>query len=69
MDFVTYLVYKGYIPFQVGLDLLRSCIADEHMSQVAEEMILKHILSETQVDNYHRQWERDEQEGAASVSI
>ena len=62
MDFVTYLVYKDYIPFQVGLNLLRSCIAEEHMNQVSNELVLRHILSQAQLDNYHHQWEVDEPE-------
>jgi hypothetical protein len=62
MDFVTYLVYNDYIPFQVGLNLLRSCIAEEHMNQVPDELVLRHILSETQLSQYHQQWEMDEPE-------
>ena len=62
MDFVTYLVYKDYIPFQVGLNLLRSCIADEHMNQICDELVLRHILSKSQLNNYHQQWEVDEPE-------
>ncbi|QEN09757.1 hypothetical protein EXM22_17860 [Oceanispirochaeta crateris] len=60
MDFITYLVYKDYIPFQVGLNLLRSCIAEEHMNQVTEELILRNILSEAQLFRYLQQWETDE---------
>ena len=69
MDFVTYLVYKDYIPFQVGLNLLRTCIAEEHMSQLMDEMVLRHILSQTQLNKYHDQWEVDEQEEAAASGI
>jgi len=69
MDFVTYLVYKDYIPFQVGLNLLRTCIAEEHMSQLMDEMVLRHILSQTQVNKYHDQWEVDEQEEAAAMGL
>ncbi|MDC7233831.1 MAG: hypothetical protein PQJ58_11420 [Spirochaetales bacterium] len=66
MDFVTYLVYKDYIPFQVGLNLLRSCIAEEHMNQLMDEMVLRHILSQTQISRYHDEWEAEEQaEGLA----
>ncbi len=60
MDFVTFLVFKDYIPFQVGLNLLRSCIAEEHMNQLMDEMVLRHILSRAQINEYHREWERDE---------
>ncbi|MDC7241075.1 MAG: hypothetical protein PQJ50_12015 [Spirochaetales bacterium] len=60
MDFVTYLVFKDYIPFQVGLNLLRSCIAEEHMNQLMDEMVLRHILSKTELNAYHREWEREE---------
>lgn len=66
MDFVTYLVYKDYIPFQVGLNLLRSCIAEEHLNQVMEEMVMRHILSQAQLSEYHRQWEREEKEESVS---
>lgn len=69
MDFVTYLVYKDYIPFQVGLNLLRTCIAEEHMSQLMDEMVLRHILSQTQVNKYHDQWEVDEREEAAASGL
>ena len=69
MDFVTYLVYKDYIPFQVGLNLLRTCIAEEHMSQLMDEMVLRHILSQTQLNEYHDQWEVDEQEEAAASGL
>ena len=64
MDFVTYLVYKEYIPFQVGLNLLRNCIAEEHMNQIADELVLRHILSESQLNLYHHQWEIEEPGGS-----
>jgi len=60
MDFVTYLVYKDHIPFQVGLNLIRSCIAEEHLNQVIDELILRHILSASEVERYHTEWEQDE---------
>ncbi|MBF9014880.1 MULTISPECIES: hypothetical protein [unclassified Oceanispirochaeta] len=69
MDFVTYLVYKDYIPFQVGLNLLRTCIAEEHMSQLMDEMVLRHILSQTQVNKYHDQWEVDEHKESAASGL
>lgn len=67
MDFVTYLVYKDYIPFQVGLNLLRSCIAEEHLNQVVDELVLRHILSLSQVENLHHKWELEEEDGRESL--
>jgi len=69
MDFVTYLVYKDYIPFQVGLNLLRSCIAEEHMNQLMDEMVLRHILSQRQLNAYHDQWEEEEKEEASASGV
>ena len=63
MDFVTYLVYKDYIPFQVGLNLLRTCIAEEHLNQVVNELVLRNILSEDKVEEFHHEWEETEEEG------
>ena len=63
MDFVTYLVYKDYIPFQVGLNLLRTCIAEEHLNQVVEELVLRNILSSDEVIKLHHKWEQEEDEG------
>ncbi len=63
MDFVTYLVYKDYIPFQVGLNLLRTCIAEEHLNQVVDELVLRNILSVDQVQMLHHEWEETEEEG------
>ncbi len=60
MDFVTYLVYKDYIPFQVGLNLLRNCIAEEHLNQVVDELVLRNILSSEQVEVLHHEWEEVE---------
>jgi hypothetical protein len=62
MDFVTYLVYKDYIPFQVGLNLLRTCIAEEHLSQVVDELVLRNILTQHDVDVLHHKWEAEEDE-------
>ena len=63
MDFVTYLVYKDYIPFQVGLNLLRTCIAEEHLNQVVEELVLRNILSHDEVERLHHKWEVEEEQG------
>ena len=62
MDFVTYLVYKDYIPFQVGLNLLRNCIAEEHLNQVVDELVLRNILSSDRVEVLHHEWEEVEVE-------
>ena len=62
MDFVTYLVYKDYIPFQVGLNLLRNCIAEEHLNRVVDELVLRNILSSEQVEVLHHEWEEVEVE-------
>ncbi|MDA3958928.1 hypothetical protein [Oceanispirochaeta sp.] len=62
MDFITYLVYKDYIPFQVGLNLLRTCIAEEHMNRITEELVIRNILSEAQLYQYLNQWEVEEPE-------
>lgn len=67
MDFVTYLVYKDYIPFKVGLNLLRTCIAEEHLTQVVDELVLRNILSQSEVENLHHKWEDEEEDGQDSV--
>jgi hypothetical protein len=69
MDFVTYLVYKDHIPFQVGLNLLRTCIAEEHMNQLMDEMVLRHILSQTQLNEYHDEWEVEEHKEALASKL
>lgn len=63
MDFVTYLVYNEYIPFRVGLNFLKNCIAEEHLGQVTDELVLRHILSTQEVRQLHEKWEAEEEEG------
>jgi len=68
MDFITYLVYKDHIPFQIGLTLLRSRITGELSGQTADQLILQQILTRTQLTQYRSDWLKEEPEGRLQSS-